>query len=549
MITFPILKLSFSDALLRCRFDEQETLRIDGIQVLAGEPVSAAPGILYITSLSAASASAASASAAGTLTDRDGRAFPMLLIAGDAPSLDPLFSADAPSGVSVLTCSLSLEEACSRAFSCCFELNSWMNRLNTLSRRSKDIQALLSEGAAKLRAPLFLLNSGYRLIASNVDHAFENSYIQQLLTDGYLSSESIDELTDNHLLHPVNMQADVTLYESILDTGHYAILALLKYRTNVFGRLLVLSKYGADNAALRDYTKLLARVIQEYSLINNREQFESDAELSALIADLIDRKISGEEELKNRLFRLPALLQPQYHCVLITFEPREEFIPIGRITHSLKKIFPLCNVAMYQDELIVLSGDSKTSEDRSNSYDEESLSKLLERFDAYAAIGNPTKFLSSVRTSYLQCRTTIRLGKVLSANPEQRIFHAADFMLPLLVDLCAQYGYDFHENNLIYLCTPKYTMLKRHDIEQGDDLCTILNTYIRTNCNTSQTARELYLHRNTVINKLDRIEEIIGGKLTDWNLQCQLMLSAMILDYAKKYRQEDLLHVKEKYSG
>lgn len=542
MITFPILKLSFSDTILRCRIEEQEPLRIDGIQVLTEAPFKTAPGILYIASASAVASSE-------LLVSRSTCPVPMLLIAGDAPSLDPLFSADLPSGPSLFTCNLSLEGACSRAFACCFEFNSWFNRLNTLSQRSKDIQALLSEGAAKLRAPLFLLNSGYRLIASNVDYSFENSHIHRLLMDGYLSSESIDELTEHHLLRPVNMQADVTLYESLLDTGHYAILALLKYRTNVFGRLLVLSKYGADNAALRDYTKLLARVIQEYSLLNNREQFESDAELSALIADLIDRKISGQEELKNRLFRLPALLQPQYHCALITFEPREEFIPIGRITHSLKQIFPLSNVAMYQDELIVLSGDSKISGGRNKSYDEESLSKLLERFDAYAAIGNSTKFLSSIRTSYLQCRTTIRLGKVLSANPKQRIFHSADFMLPLLVDLCAQYGYDFHENNLIYLCTPKYTMLKRHDIEQGDDLCTILNTYIRTNCNTSQTARELYLHRNTVINKLDRIEEIIGGKLTDWNLQCQLMLSAMILDYAEKYRQEDLLHVKEKYSG
>lgn len=532
MITFPILKLSFSDSVLRSHINEQESLLIEGICVLTGEFVPDTPGTLYISGVSVVH----------TLSKKDDFFAPLLLIAGDSPALDLPLSSKAGS---YFTCDLTLEEACSRVFSCCFELNTWTSRLNALSRRSKDVQPLLDEGAAKLKAPLFLLNSGYHLIASNVNHSFENTYIHQLLMDGYLSSESIDELSANHLIYPVNKHADVTLYESILDTGHYALVYLLKYRTNVFGRLLVIAKYNADCVALRDYVKLLAHMIQEHSLVHNREQFESDTELSALVTDLIDRKIWGEEELKNRLFRLPALLQPHYHCILLTFAPREDPVPVGRITHSLKKIFPLCNVAMYQDELIVLARNSSFAP--GTSYDKETFMKFLIRFDAYAAIGNSTKFLSSIRPTYLQCQTAIRLGRAMSGDPEQRIFLAADYMLPLLVDLCAQYGYDFHENNLVYLCTPKYTTLKRHDIEQEDDLCTILNTYIRSNCNTSQTARELFLHRNTVINKLDKIEEIIGENLTDWNLQCQLMLSAMILDYAEKYRQEDLLQVKEKF--
>ena len=90
--------------------------------------------------------------------------------------------------------------------------------------------------------------------------------------------------------------------------------------------------------------------------------------------------------------------------------------------------------------------------------------------------------------------------------------------------------------------------MKRHDIEENDNLCDILEAYIRNNCNTTKTAKDMYLHRNTVINKIDRIEEIIGRSLDDWNLQMSLMLSSMIVRYAENYRQEDLLHPVKKYS-
>lgn len=534
LFTFSILIQSFSDCQLKMVFPSENSLLVKNIQILSEEPSPANEDTVYIGSVE----TAARLLHQGSLTSQT-----MLLLSGEDASLEEAFWRK---DIACLFCRLSTQEILNRANSCFFDFSQWINRLYLSACRSKDAQPLLDEAAARLHIPLFLLNSGYRLIASNVDYAFENAYIQQLLSCGYLSADSIDTFLQSPPPSRKTASVPPDLYEALLEPNSYGVLAQLKYRTNTFGRLLVFTETNRRDAALFDYVKILVSLIREHSLINNREQFESDTEFSSLIGDLIERKISGEEELASRLFRLPVLPPKYYTCIVVSFETDQKSLPTGLILHALSEIFPFSHTAVYQGDLILLAKTPKGVWEIP--FDKERLQKLLERYHAYASIGNKSSFISSIRPIYLQTKAAIALGKALNSDPNQRLFYYDDYTTYHLIDLCQRFGYDFHENNLIYLCTPKYTILKRHDIEEHDNLCEILEAYIKNNCNTTKTAKDLYLHRNTVINKISRIEEIIGRSLDDWNLQMMLMLSAMVMNYAEKYRKEDLLHPVKKYS-
>jgi DNA-binding PucR family transcriptional regulator len=56
--------------------------------------------------------------------------------------------------------------------------------------------------------------------------------------------------------------------------------------------------------------------------------------------------------------------------------------------------------------------------------------------------------------------------------------------------------------------------LEAYDAARGTSLVPTLETYLATR-NAAFAARELYLHRNTLKNRLARIEEIIGPYLGD----------------------------------
>ena len=529
MFTFAILKKRLGSCCLRSSFRQECGLTIENIQFLIPDQMDFQPNSVYICTAEDALA---------LMKDKAIPSGAMLLISGDLPELDPLF--DNPNWYAV-SFALSPMEISNRSNSCYFEFSQWISKIRALAFRSKNAQPILDEIAAHLRIPVFLVNGGYRLIASNVNFSFENSYIYQLLTNGYLSDTSIDAL----LSGAFDGEHGPDLYESLLEPNCYAILSLLRYRTQTFGRLLVFAEGYERDAFLFDYVKILTGLIREHSLMNNREQFESDTEFSSLISDLIDRRISGEEELKSRLFRLPVMPSKCYNCIVISFESGKQAPPTGLIIHNLIKIFPACNTAVYQGDLVILA---KASPDSWNlSFDRERLQSLLERYHAYAAIGNRSSFISSIRPIYLQTKASITLGCALSETEGQRIFYYDDFTAYHLIDLCGRLGYDFHEDKLVYLCTPRFTALLRHDREEKDNLCEILKAYIQNNCNTTQTSKELFLHRNTIINKISKIEELIGCSIDNWNVQLNLMLSLMVMDYMEKCRNGDLLNLTQKY--
>ena len=49
--------------------------------------------------------------------------------------------------------------------------------------------------------------------------------------------------------------------------------------------------------------------------------------------------------------------------------------------------------------------------------------------------------------------------------------------------------------------------------------------------NISETAKRLYMHRNTLLYKLDKIREILGNTMENYESRLLLMLALQILEY------------------
>ena len=88
---------------------------------------------------------------------------------------------------------------------------------------------------------------------------------------------------------------------------------------------------------------------------------------------------------------------------------------------------------------------------------------------------------------------------------------------------------------LDYFLSSRYLRLLRYDQENGTDLCPLLKCHLSTMMRVSDTARKLFLHRNTVLNRLQKIEEILGSHLMDEDIQNELRLSFLVADYLENH--------------
>ena len=68
------------------------------------------------------------------------------------------------------------------------------------------------------------------------------------------------------------------------------------------------------------------------------------------------------------------------------------------------------------------------------------------------------------------------------------------------------------------------------DKERSSQLLETLREYLINDGNILQTSKKLYIHRNTLQYRMDRIKEILNVDISDFNIKRDLLNAFMILD-------------------
>ena len=58
-----------------------------------------------------------------------------------------------------------------------------------------------------------------------------------------------------------------------------------------------------------------------------------------------------------------------------------------------------------------------------------------------------------------------------------------------------------------------------------------LRSYLADNCNISRTAERLYIHRHTLMKRLDKIQELCGIDFNDYYARIYMSLALLFHDY------------------
>nr|WP_024965681.1 CdaR family transcriptional regulator [Pantoea sp. IMH] len=122
------------------------------------------------------------------------------------------------------------------------------------------------------------------------------------------------------------------------------------------------------------------------------------------------------------------------------------------------------------------------------------------------ALGNYFTGPGSIARSYRTARTTMDVGK--QRMPEQRSYFYQDLVLPVLLD-SLRGGWQANE-----LARP---LLKLRAMDSNGLLRRTLIAWFSHNVQPSATAKALYIHRNTLEYRLNRISELTGLNLSNFD--------------------------------
>jgi hypothetical protein len=417
----------------------------------------------------------------------------------------------------------------------------WTSALLKALCEGKNLHQIIILASNMIKAPIYLLNAGFKVICSNTEKQIDDIYEKEISENGYLSFDSINSIS---LDTSLKIYSNVRLYtypSQATDSTYYR--CEISSENNVIANLLIIVNQGHSYIDMPDLILHLSNIIKKFLLDEYGDAFHQDTICSTFIKDIIEQKIVDLNDIESRSKMLPYPIKGFLYCILIRFdeEGKKKKIPFSYIISQLEEIFEETNITVYKDEIYILHcQDERTFSDLC--FDYEQLSTLLVRYNAYAGISNGSRHLNKIYTMYMLSANAIRLGvpfRRVDRNP--RIFNYEDYSIYYLIDLCVQKFTQLHNHDdIIYLTHPSIIAICRYDKKHKTNLCDVLFHYLINDRSIMLTAQALYMHRNTVQNKINKISEIITIPLDNGYMQQRMIISYYIMKYYEIYMNSAL---------
>lgn len=177
---------------------------------------------------------------------------------------------------------------------------------------------------------------------------------------------------------------------------------------------------------------------------------------------------------------------------------------------------------LYEDQLVVLINETAAFSSCEDGESREmrlrrTVKGILQQFEASGGYSETFLSLRRFRTYYLQARAAREYA--CRSGKSCQLLSYARIAVPYLAS--ALYAHVPPE----LVCHPAVTVLRQYDRDNNGELLHTLRCYLDHEQNTQKTAQELYIHRNSLIYRLDRIQQLTNLDLSNPKERLRLSLS------------------------
>lgn len=142
--------------------------------------------------------------------------------------------------------------------------------------------------------------------------------------------------------------------------------------------------------------------------------------------------------------------------------------------------------------------------------------------------GTVVKELKDISRSYKEAKMAMEVGKIFYAERTVAAYHTLGIgrlIYQLPESLCKLFIEEIFGESM--------------PAELDEETLNTLNKFFENNLNVSETARQLYVHRNTLVYRIERIQESTGLNLRSFDDALTFKIAMMVADYLKYLEREE----------
>ncbi|MBU5269408.1 MAG: helix-turn-helix domain-containing protein [Clostridium cochlearium] len=390
--------------------------------------------------------------------------------------------------------------------------------------KENSLNKIIEISSKLLDNPLILIDNSFKIIAYSNSYDITDIYWKENIKNGYCSYDFI--VAVNKIINLKKASKNHDTFEVIC--GENPVIKLVCKVTideKVTGYLLALSSNKPfsdnDNDTLKLISKIIGMEIKKNNLYNNIDNIAYEN----LLLDLLEDKILNSKILSDRLKNIKHNLGKYFY--VFSFDISNYNLN-GKKNNYLSKnitnLFQGKNSIYYKNNIIMLYDFNDINLDINKA--KYTWEKFLIKNNIKLAISKSFINLLEFKKYYIQSLKALELGKILKPN-----YHIVFYEELQFYDLISFIN---KEINLKEYCHKSLKSLNQYDEINNTNYYHTLFLYLKNNQNSTLTAKDLFIHRNTMLYRINKIKELTNIDFSNTEETFQVLLSYKIMNYINK---------------
>lgn len=401
-----------------------------------------------------------------------------------------------------------------RVFNALAAAKSWLDSLTAALALCGSDQEIVDRASLHTGVPMFYLDESYRILAmtKSLDFPGDEEWVH-MSEKGYLSPQNarkMKESGDLDLLAPAH--APMVYRSSIYP--YPSIICNVWVNGLFVSRLNVLCVGGDTSPLMVRACELIAAHLGR--VLERSDRLADRSPLQGMLIDLLHGIRLSEELIRDRLKSAPYLSGCLMQVFYANVKARDDRQLASYYASLLRRLYPEEPFLplVYQEQLLLLAYAPDEV-----GFDTLTV-KLAHFFSTHklrCGAGNHFRRLSDLQGYFDQAVAA------LDSASDDGLFFYRDIMLEHMLS-------HIPADRARFLISPDLARLEEANERYSFSLVDTLRAYLECNCNLIRTAERLFLHKNTLLYRLNHIRSIIRCDLNDADERLLLMLSFKLLE-------------------
>lgn len=379
--------------------------------------------------------------------------------------------------------------------------------------KAKNLNEIIAGLYSIIHNPIAVINRDFQLVACHSPFLFDDETRNESIRMGYVNYSTYKKIRETLKVE------DTSKIVTTLSSNRRLIINLKNERNEMLGLLIILEVETKLELISDDFIKILSELTKKY--IYDQNFAKTNDNIKSFFTSLLDNTFTDKAIFLQKIKDLKIDLKNPYYLLILDFnEQFNEGSKIETESFLLSLIKKQIIATTYKNGDYVLLIKDKLNE--------ETIIKIndfLFKMCFYMIVSNRIVDLYSINNIFIEeYKIFTLLQKTVG---DYLLYDLANFLpfLPLI---------SYKKEELINFINEDIYQIFLYDQANKSEFIDTIYLYLLTNKSLNETAKRLYIHKNTITYRLEKIKELFSLDFFDYNKNINYIFSIHILYFLQR---------------